>query len=635
MATLYRSPSCFLLLPSRKLFFPNQAVFRSDFNARRKGFRICACSAKKTRRRSNVKSNEELCNEIREFVSAVGLPEGHFPTMKEFSAHGRTDLGNIVRRRGYKLVRDLLSNSVKAETGETNIEQKLAEEQDAISHYTEGQDEKVEDSSSTDICILDEKVEDIVEDSSSTDIRIINEKVEDIVEDSSSVDIHIIEDDSSSASINPESSSDRDLITSESSVDESSNVEWKTYMVKSTVKDIISSENEEIQDGVEDSTVSTSYDQEDRNEGDALSTVEDNSSPERQVLIMVKFHGNFNENLETNSDVIDCIPEETSDNRDEKANVMAENISLPPGVSYSEYPANDVNAVPSLYRGDRDFMPMDLAANTSLEDKVAKFIQDGELDAIGDDVYGERIVENERFNEPENEIEIHTNSPSEEKFERSVIRSGAASALNGSMSEQFVLPVRANNLVRNHNCSAEDLGSSDMRKDVDAEVGKSDNHVQINRLKFLLHQKELELSHMKEQIEKEKISLSNLQMKTETEITKAQKFISEKEAELISAEEGLSGLVEVNIQFSGEGEIVEVAGSFNGWHHPIKMDPLPSSSNLDSTGSRKSRVWSTMLWLYPGLYEIKFIVDGEWTVDEERESITKAGICNNILRVIR
>ncbi|GAY65197.1 hypothetical protein CUMW_239330 [Citrus unshiu] len=29
---------------------------------------------------------------------------------------------------------------------------------------------------------------------------------------------------------------------------------------------------------------------------------------------------------------------------------------------------------------------------------------------------------------------------------------------------------------------------------------------------------------------------------------------------------------------------------------------------------------------------IKFIVDGQWKVDPQRESVTKGGICNNILR---
>lgn len=45
---------------------------------------------------------------------------------------------------------------------------------------------------------------------------------------------------------------------------------------------------------------------------------------------------------------------------------------------------------------------------------------------------------------------------------------------------------------------------------------------------------------------------------------------------------------QVKIQYRGEGEIVEVTGSFNGWDpdHRIRMDPLSSSGITDSIGSR-------------------------------------------------
>ncbi|GMP84912.1 hypothetical protein CsSME_00038259 [Camellia sinensis var. sinensis] len=43
----------------------------------------------------------------------------------------------------------------------------------------------------------------------------------------------------------------------------------------------------------------------------------------------------------------------------------------------------------------------------------------------------------------------------------------------------------------------------------------------------------------------------------------------------------------VEVQYRGDGEAVELAGSFNGWHHRITMDPQPSSSILDAIGSRR------------------------------------------------
>ena len=47
---------------------------------------ICECFRSRSRK---VKSNEELCNEIREFLTALGLPEDHVPSTKELSLHGR------------------------------------------------------------------------------------------------------------------------------------------------------------------------------------------------------------------------------------------------------------------------------------------------------------------------------------------------------------------------------------------------------------------------------------------------------------------------------------------------------------------------------------------------------------------
>ncbi|GKV48404.1 hypothetical protein SLEP1_g55226 [Rubroshorea leprosula] len=120
----------------------------------------------------------------------------------------------------------------------------------------------------------------------------------------------------------------------------------------------------------------------------------------------------------------------------------------------------------------------------------------------------------------------------------------------------------------------------------------------------MLQQKKMEMSSLKEQIEMEKIALSSLQTKAETKIKKAQEFVFQKDSELQAAEESLSGLEEVQIEYSGEGEIVEVTGSFNGWHHRIKMDPQASSGVIDPVGSRKSKMWSTVLWLYPGTYEV-------------------------------
>lgn len=36
-----------------------------------------------------VKSNEDLCKDIKEFLSMVGLPQDYVPSTKELSQHGR------------------------------------------------------------------------------------------------------------------------------------------------------------------------------------------------------------------------------------------------------------------------------------------------------------------------------------------------------------------------------------------------------------------------------------------------------------------------------------------------------------------------------------------------------------------
>ncbi|XP_031261712.1 protein PTST homolog 3, chloroplastic isoform X2 [Pistacia vera] len=383
MASLFLSSTFLPFPPSHKIFLSlHHNHHRLSFNnfqqyPLRKHFtyRLYASSLNKTSRsRRKVKSNEELRNDLREFLSRVGLPNDHVPTMKELSEHGRNDLANIVRRRGYKFVRELLANSTKIDCDDLIAEKGLPDESDA-------------------------------------------------------------------------------------------------------------KESEEVTEG-----------------------------------------------------------------------------------------------------GNKSGIP-------------------------GPDLL-ERVYNH---------------------------RADGAVTLNGSAltSNKLASSATVNHPLRDDGLVAEGLLNVDFDKDLDIETSRIENQLEINNLKSMLQQMELELSRLKDQIEKEQRALCVLQTKAETEISKAQKLISEKDAELNAVEESLSGLEEVEIQYSGDGEIVEVAGSFNGWHHRIKMDPKPSSSIIETIGSRKSRTWSTVLWLYPGMYEIKFIVDGEWKNDPKRESVTRGGILNNILRVDR
>ncbi|PSS23696.1 Protein PTST like [Actinidia chinensis var. chinensis] len=384
-------------------------------------------SIKNSRASRKVKSNVDLCNDIRHFVSAVGLPEGHVPSLKELSQHGRQDLANIVRRRGYKLMKELLATSPMSDRNGSDTEEGISAKRDMndeCEYESTGQDEKVADV-------------------------------------------------------------DTVVFSSKSSTD------------------------------------------------------------------------------------------------------------------------------------------------SSLQEKVAKFIQNGELDEIEDDGKGLVEVLN---------VTKESSSLGEENSEPVLLhRSGTAMVMNKSISssKKVVLPASGNITPRDDYLSSEGPLNADCDGELDVETRKRENQIEVDRLQFMLHQKELELSRLKEQIEKEKLALSLLQTKAETEISKAQKLVSEKDAELQAAEESLSELKEVQIQYWGDGETIEVAGSFNGWHHRIMMDPQPASSILDPIGSRKSRLWTTVLWLYPGTYEIKFVVDGHWRIDPQRESVARGSIQNNILCVDR
>ncbi|XAR69142.1 hypothetical protein NMG60_11000624 [Bertholletia excelsa] len=389
---------------------------------------ICASSVKKPRASRKLKSDADLCKDIREFVSAVGLPEGHVPSMKELSQHGRQDLANIVRRRGYKLVKELLATSTKTDKKESATGKGLTANQDTA---TESQYEEVE--------------------------------------------------------------------------------------------------------------------------------------------------------------------------------VTANNVLSSSEDSFNQIQLNSVDGATSDFSStsERDgCMGVKSSTSSSLRERVAKFVQNGVLDAVEDDGEG---------------------------FGRSDI----GDILNVTMlsSKQVAVPASGKNTTRDDVLSSEESRSTVNDDELDIETRKRESQREIDHLKLMLHQKELELSQLKEEIENEKLALSRLQMKAEAEISKAQKCISDKDAELHDAEQGLSGLKEVQIEYWGDSEIVELAGSFNGWHHRIRMEAQSASSISDPIGSRKSRLWTTVLWLYPGTYEIKFIIDGHWRIDPQRESVTKGSIQNNVLRV--
>ena len=73
-----------------------------------------------------------------------------------------------------------------------------------------------------------------------------------------------------------------------------------------------------------------------------------------------------------------------------------------------------------------------------------------------------------------------------------------------------------------------------------------------------------------------------------------------------------------------EAECVAVAGTFNDWN---------TEKHLLQRG--KKGVWTTAITLMPGRYEFKFIIDGEWVIDQssEQKSDNPFGTQNSVLHV--
>ncbi|GMI80960.1 PROTEIN TARGETING TO STARCH 3 [Hibiscus trionum] len=565
MATLFHFPTFPSLSPHKPISSSKPQRITHQYKPRR-NLNICAFSTKRPRSGRKVKSNEELCNDIKEFVAAVGLQEGHVPSLKELSQHGRNDLANIIRRRGYKLIRQLLSSSPVTDSDGFVAEKSAVQKHDANGDSEDtfkGQYQRSENAT-----------EDVSLPTEVFKSNLVGEGVD----------------------------SAGHICTKEATVRTSGD---QNETEGATLQDVFTST--------------------------FLPVEENNSEPTEVFNRENKLVGEGVDSADHNYTKGTTVP--TLGDQNEMEGTMLEDVFASTFLPVEDHNSRSFN-VNQGHNSD-NLVPKEPAAMSALEEKVANFVQNGDLDAIEYDVY--KLL-NESGDKQSMKIVGTNNEVATQSRKRSDESSGhaydAAIKSNGSatVAKQVAPPVAMDYLPWRE---AQTQNGNDLRPDLDSEMVGRDNLIEINHLKFMLHQKELELSHLKEQIEKEKMALSSLQTKAEMEIQKAQKLVSEKDAELQAAEESLSGLQEVQLEYSGDGEIVEVSGSFNGWHHRIKMDPKPSSTIENPFESSKSKIWSTMLWLYPGVYEIKFIVDGQWKLDPERESTTSGRICNNILRVER
>ncbi|KAL2992516.1 hypothetical protein AAZX31_10G051900 [Glycine max] len=575
-------PSC-TIFPCRQCKLSPTHLLQSSTSISLLRVRASQTTRAITRKSRRLKSDAEIRNDIREFLNSVGLPEDHIPSTKELLLHGWNDLANIVRRRGHKQIQELRTrSSLNDDADFLSAETSLDEGLDAANGFEDpltGQGEKV-DSLVDDIealteILLGSSSGSLYVDSSSSlgeGTNIAEEASTNIVEDGlSEVEDHAeVVNDVTEGNFYP-----TELTSVDNDYDSSI---MRTEISGELPFEAVSSGNSEFEDSlvgkmVGEITLSLTESHSNTSCNDSNLDTEDKEFSHLEPLVGFPLEQKDLGALEGLNDSKDDIVEDVTTTSEVS---VRENLSGDNKLDSVVHSAADSNST-----------NLDTLANLSLKEKVANFIQNGDLDPVE----GTHLPE-------DNNVMAHGNSLTSKQ----VVPSGAL---------DLDQPLWDDHLPH------EDV-TTHFNKDLDTE-----------------YQKESELSWLKEQIDKKKLALSVLQTKAEAEISKARKLISEKDAELHVAEGSLSELKEVQIEFCGDGDVVELAGSFNGWHHRIELDPQQSTSALDLDGSRSSRCWSTMLWLYPGVYEIKFVVDGKWITDPQRESVTRGHIRNNILRVDR
>ncbi|KAL2612115.1 hypothetical protein R1flu_023807 [Riccia fluitans] len=172
------------------------------------------------------------------------------------------------------------------------------------------------------------------------------------------------------------------------------------------------------------------------------------------------------------------------------------------------------------------------------------------------------------------------------------------------------------------------------KKDVELESSQRlEGEKELERIRNLLREREEVLAEVTKELEEAKAQFSLARAKATAELVHATQLAAEREARLQAAEGALSSLKQVHLEWWGEAKHVELAGTFNGWQHRILMEPDPTSEIPKPDGSRGQMMWGTHLYLYPGVYEIKFIIDGNWQLDHRREVVMRHGNQNNVLRV--
>ncbi|XP_071707682.1 protein PTST homolog 2, chloroplastic-like isoform X3 [Rutidosis leptorrhynchoides] len=132
---------------------------------------------------------------------------------------------------------------------------------------------------------------------------------------------------------------------------------------------------------------------------------------------------------------------------------------------------------------------------------------------------------------------------------------------------------------------------------------------------------ENEIMSAKNRLRSIRAELAVLERKMSLSIIEARKVVEAKQKIIDNGCRTLQVLITTCIIWPNSASEVRLAGSFDGWTTQRKME-------RSQTG-----VFSFSLKLYPGRYEVKFIVDGVWRVDPLRPVVHYDGYENNVVIV--
>ncbi|CAN6440329.1 unnamed protein product [Victoria cruziana] len=132
---------------------------------------------------------------------------------------------------------------------------------------------------------------------------------------------------------------------------------------------------------------------------------------------------------------------------------------------------------------------------------------------------------------------------------------------------------------------------------------------------------ETEIMKSRAKLRSIRAKLAILEGKMGLEIMEVQKVAEEKQKRIEKAQRVLSLLRTACIVWPNSANDVLLAGSFDGWTSQRRMERTTSG------------IFVINLKLYPGRYEIKFIVDGAWRTDPLRPVVNNNGYENNLLIV--